>query len=67
MPVGLKKWRRKKPDIDQETCAAYVLITCAKPNAKGEMQVEMTYEGDEALASYLVKSAGNMFAHESME
>ncbi len=67
MAVGLKKRRRKKPDIDQEMCSAYVLITCAAPNAKGEMQVEMTYEGDEALASYLVQSAGNMFGHESME
>ena len=31
------------------------------------MQVEMTYEGDEALASYLVHSASNMFENESMD
>ncbi len=65
--IGLKKRRTKKPDIDAEKCAAYVLITCATPNAKGEMQVEMTYEGDEALASYLVHSASNMFENESMD
>ncbi len=35
----------------------YVLITCNKPSDNGEMQVEMTYEGDVLLASYLLQGA----------
>lgn len=37
--------------------ACYVLITCGEPGADGNMQVEMTYEGDRVLASYLIESA----------
>lgn len=37
----------------------YVLITCAESSDKGEMEVEMTYEGDTALASYLLQGAQN--------
>lgn len=40
-----------------ENHACYVLITCSKPTADGKMEVEMTYEGDRILASYLVQSA----------
>ena len=35
----------------------YVLISCEEPNSRGEMEVEMTYDGDKYLASYLVQSA----------
>lgn len=35
----------------------YVLITCDPPTDNGEMQVEMTYEGDASLAAYLLKGA----------
>lgn len=35
----------------------YVLVTCQEANADGNMQVEMTYEGDAALASYLLHGA----------
>ena len=35
----------------------YVLITCKPPEKSGGMQVEMTYEGDVALASYLLEGA----------
>jgi hypothetical protein len=38
----------------------YVLITCAESSDKGEMEVEMTYEGDTALASYLLQGAQNL-------
>ncbi len=38
----------------------YVLIRCGKPSALGKMQVEMTYEGDPTLASYLIESASNI-------
>ncbi len=37
--------------------ACYVLITCGAPSESGQMQVEMTYEGDKVLASYLLESA----------
>lgn len=35
----------------------YVLITCAESRDNGEMEVEMSYEGDTALASYLLQGA----------
>ena len=35
----------------------YVLITCSEPERDGKMQVEMAYEGDQVLASYLVRTA----------
>ncbi|MBI3901063.1 MAG: hypothetical protein HY324_02805 [Chlamydiia bacterium] len=41
----------------KEDNACYVLITCGKPSADGKMAVEMTYEGDPTLASYLLESA----------
>lgn len=40
-----------------EKHAAYVLITCAEPSLDGKMQVELTYEGDPILASYLLENA----------
>jgi hypothetical protein len=40
---------------EDQTC--YVLITCGKPSADGKMAVEMTYEGDPMLASYLLENA----------
>ena len=38
-------------------CAGYVLVTCSEPVADGKMEVEMTYEGDPVLASYLLEGA----------
>ena len=37
--------------------ACYVLITCDEPSDDGEMQVEMTYEGDATVAAYLLQGA----------
>ncbi len=37
--------------------ACYVLITCGAPSEDGKMNVEMTYEGDDAVAAYLVQGA----------
>ncbi len=42
-------------------CACYVLITCSDPSEKGEMDVEMHFEGDECLASLLVDNANKIF------
>jgi hypothetical protein len=50
VPADLKKALAKKN-------ACYILITCAKPSADGNMQVEMSYEGDACLAAYLLDSA----------
>lgn len=41
--------------------ACYVLITCSSPTKEGQMEVEMTYEGDEMLASFLVDNASQIF------
>jgi hypothetical protein len=41
--------------------ACYVLITCTQPNKKGLMEVDLNYEGDKVLASYLIKSAQEFF------
>ena len=38
----------------------YVLISCEEPNSKGEMEVEMTFDGDKYLAGYLTESAKQM-------
>ncbi|MCH9609097.1 MAG: hypothetical protein S4CHLAM45_08600 [Chlamydiales bacterium] len=40
-----------------EAHACRILITCRKPKDDGKMDVEMTYEGDPTLASYLLERA----------
>lgn len=45
----------------------YVLITCAEPSDTGDMQVEMTYEGDAALACYLLQGAQNFIEEQEEE
>lgn len=50
-----------------KSCVSYVLITCAEANADGDMQVEMTYEGDAALASYLLQGAQNAIDEQDEE
>lgn len=50
VPRDLKKVLAKKH-------ACYIIITCAKPGDDGNMQVEMSYEGDAYLAAYLIESA----------
>jgi hypothetical protein len=37
--------------------AGFVLITCKQPQKAGQMQVEMSYEGDPTLAAYLLEGA----------
>lgn len=39
----------------RHTC--YVLITCGDLSEDGQMQVELTYQGDPTLASYLLQGA----------
>lgn len=35
----------------------YVLVTCTESSDDGHMQVEMSYKGDDVLASYLLQEA----------
>jgi len=46
--------------------ASYVLITCDKPGADGQMSVNMTHDGDSFLVSYLLGAASSM-AEEKLE
>ena len=48
-----------------ENNACYVLITCTAPTDDGKMDVQMFYEGDEVLASYLVDNAQQVFDDQS--
>lgn len=66
---GTKQWSRvvrveKKIINLSEEQACYILITCNKPNVDGKMHVEMTYEGDPGLASYLLENAQGFFDQE---
>ncbi len=36
---------------------AYILITCDSESQNGEMNVQMSYEGDPVLVSYLLQGA----------
>ena len=40
-----------------ENNLCYVLLTCSRPSEEGEMQMEMSYEGEDHVASYLIESA----------
>lgn len=44
--------------------AGYVLITCAKPDAGGKMQIEMTYGGSPDLAHMLIDGAQGFLEEE---
>lgn len=44
-----------------ENYACYVLITCKAPTPDGKMDVEMSYDGDEILAQYLLDNAQQVF------
>ena len=65
MVIEMDKRKQWKGDQDcrdvrralAEKNACFVLITCGEPSEDGKMEVEMTYEGDESLAAYLIESA----------
>jgi hypothetical protein len=50
------KERDFRKELNDRYCC-YVLITCTTPSKEGNMQVNLTYEGDESLASYLIENA----------
>lgn len=45
--------------------ACYVLITCDEPKENGEIEVEMTYEGDATVAAYLLQGAQSIIDEQS--
>ncbi|WP_042281767.1 hypothetical protein [Candidatus Protochlamydia sp. R18] len=49
--------RKHLQEVLDKNPSCYVLITCGEPTEDGQMQVEMTYEGDVTLASYLLQGA----------
>lgn len=53
-----------KAPLTNEKVACYVLITCKEPAADGDMQVEMTCEGDESLIDYLISNIQDFFKSE---
>jgi hypothetical protein len=52
-----KKSRKHVQDVLAKNPSCYVLISCGKPSADGQLQVEMTYEGEASVASYLLQGA----------
>ncbi len=44
----------------------YVLVTCRPTKQRGKMEVEVSYEGDPYLASYLVDGAQGYFENEEL-
>jgi hypothetical protein len=56
----------KKKLADKEMC--YILITCSIPeDENGKLDVEMSYDGEPALASYLLQGAQNFFEDQEDE
>lgn len=52
-----KRSRKHLQEVLDKDPSCYVLITCGQPSEDGRMQVEMTYQGDATLASYLIQGA----------
>ena len=52
---------KKAAQLVEKNISCSVLITCTHPNSKGQMEVNLTYDGDRVLASYLIKSAQEFF------
>lgn len=59
-----KELRVSKQKILKEDQACCIVIKCGQPSADGKMSVEMTYEGDPILASYLLENAQGFIDHE---
>ena len=48
-----------------ENYACYVLLTCDAPTLNGKMNVAMSFDGDETLASFLVENARQVFDNQA--
>lgn len=51
-----KSHKHLQEALDNDS-SCYVLITCGNPSKDGQMQVEMTYQGDKTLALCLLQGA----------
>lgn len=56
-------------DSNEDTAphACRILITCDQPADDGKMHVEMNYEGDPVLASYILDRAQGFIEHDDCE
>lgn len=61
-----KRSRKHLQEVLDKDPSCYVLITCGQPSEDGQMQVEMTYQGDATLAAYLLQGA-QMFIDQEEE
>ncbi len=59
-----KNSRQHLQEVLDQNHSCYVLITCGQPSEDGQMQVEMTYQGDVSLASYLLQGAQSFIDQE---
>ncbi len=50
--------------ILKEEQACCIVITCGQPSEDGKMAVELTYEGDPMLASFLLENAQGLINQE---
>lgn len=65
MSIEKKKSSPLKGRVEEETTyACKILITCDQPTDDGKMNVEMSYEGDPVLASYVLERAQGFIEHE---
>lgn len=59
-----KRGRKHIQEVLEKDPSCYVLITCGNPSEDGQMQVEMTYQGDAVLAAYLLQGAQSFMDQE---
>jgi hypothetical protein len=57
--------KRVKKLLEQDF-EGYVLVTCRPATTDGQMQVEMSYEGDPILAAYLMDGAQQYLEEEDV-
>ena len=62
-----KRSRKHLQEVLDNDPSCFVLITCGQPSEDGQMQVEMTYQGDATLASYLIQGAQSFIDQEEDE
>ncbi len=59
--------KKRLSSKQQNKMLCCVSITCSSPKNNGEMQVEMSYEGDNTLIAYLLQSAQKFIEEQEEE
>lgn len=54
-------------DHNEDNAHAYVRITCGEPSETGHMEINMTYQGDLNLLSYLLSGAQDVIEQQEAE